>query len=181
MVEEKNMFTDTKKYDTSWRPKISGVLAVSWLIFIIAWLAFFSAEIHPYEKKIAIILLSLLILIVLIGSIWIIWSIRLIPKGGWQMMHITGFRSRIITSIILPLIGISGLIYYFWNYNFTIWQHIAVIMILILSIGLILSFVWTSWKKKTCSDFEEKMEKMGEDIGKKIEDAIDKKFNNDNN
>ena len=167
------MFMSVKKYGPGWRPAFSGIVAVGWLIFIIAWLAFFSADIHPYEKKIAIVLLSTLILVVLLGGVWGIWAVRMIPKPGRDMMKFLGFRSRMIASIIVPLASIGFLVYYFWYYDFTVWQHIAVIFIAILAIGLVLSMVWASWKKGMCEDFEEKMEGIGEEIEKKFEEAFD--------
>jgi hypothetical protein len=170
------MFINVKKYEPGWRPAFSAIVVVGWLIFIIAWLAFFSADFQPYEKKIAVFLLSLLIIIVLLGSVWAIWAVRMIPSERRQMMKFFGFRSRIILSMITPLGAITFLIYYFWFYDFTIWQHIAMIIITVLVVGMILAGIWSSWEEGTCSDFEEKMEKMGEEIGKNIEESIKKKF-----
>jgi len=173
------MFMSVKKYGPGWRPMFSAVVGVLWLIFIIAWLAFFASDYHPYEKNIAIILLSIVVLIVLLGGVWSIWMLRMIPKEGKQMMKIFGFRSRITSSIIVPFIALIFLVYYFWYHDFTIWQHIAVILITILVIGLLLGGVWTSWKKCMSSGFEKKMEEMGEEIGKNIEDSMKKKFDDE--
>lgn len=167
------MFSNVKKYEPSWRPAFSGIVVVLWLIFIIAWLAFFSAGIQPYEKKIAVVLLSLLVIIILVGGVWTIWAARMVPKEGKQMMKMLGFKSRMIASVIIPLSGISFLIYYFWEYDFRILQHIATVIITILVAGLILGIIWSSWKKCMSSDFEKRMEEMGEEIGRKVEEAFD--------
>jgi len=170
------MFVSIKRYGPSWRPAFSAIVGFGWFIFIIAWLAFFSSDIHPYEKKIAIILLSLLAVIILIGGVWAVWAVRMIPRPGRQMIKFFGFKSRMIASIITPLAAIGFLIYYFWFYDFTIWQHIAIILITALSMGLVLGSIWSSWKKSMSSDFEEKMEKMGEEIGRNVEESMKKKF-----
>jgi len=167
------MFVSVKKYGSSWRPAFSAVVGVGWFIFIIAWLAFFSEGINPYEKKIAIVLLSTLVLIVLLGGVWGVWAVRMIPKSGREMMKFFGFKSRMIASIAIPLGAVGFLIYYFWFYDFTIWQHIAMVIITILVIGMILAAVWSSWKKGMSKGFEKQMEDMGEEIGKKFEEAFD--------
>ena len=168
------MIISIKKYGTSWRPAFSAIVGFGWFIFIIAWLAFFSADVHPYEKKIAIILLSLLIAVILIGGVWVVWAVRMIPRPGKQMIKFFGFKSRMITSIITPLAAIGFLIYYFWFYDFTIWQHIAMILITIIGTGMILTFVWTSWKKSMSTGFEKRMEDMGKDIERNFEKSMNK-------
>jgi len=169
------MFNNVKKHGSGWRPAFSGIVACGWLIFIIAWLAFFSGNVHPYEKKIAVVLLSVLILIVLIGGVWAIWAVRMIPKPGREMMKFFGFRSRMIASILIPLASVGFLVYYFWFYNFNIWQHIAMFLITIIVNGMILAAVWSSWKKGMCTGFEKEMEDIGEEIGRKIDEEFDDK------
>ncbi len=170
------MFVSIKKYGPGWRPAFSAILGFGWLIFIIAWLAFFSADIHPYEKKIAIILLSLVVVIVLIGGVWAVWAVRMIPKPGRQMIKFFGFKSRITASIITPLAAVGVLIYYFWFYDFTIWQHIAMILIIIIGTGMILTAIWSTWKKCMSTGFEKRMEDMGKDIERNINESMNKKF-----
>ena len=173
------MFINVRKYGPGWRPAFSAVVGVLWLIFVIAWLAFFASNIQPYEKNIAIILLSLLTVFVLLGGVWAIWAIRMIPGEGRQMMNILGFKSRMTITIILPFAAIAFLVYYFWFYDFTIWQHIAIILIIALAIGLLLGGVWSSWKKSMSSDFEKRMEDMGEEIGRNVEESMKKEFGED--
>jgi hypothetical protein len=108
------------------KPGISIVFGVGWLIFIILWFAFYATN-YSWEKNLSIILLSILIVFLVLGGMWAIWSLRMIPKYGWEMFKISGFRWRIITSIFLPLLAIIFLIIWFW-YNaepYSVWQNIA--------------------------------------------------------
>jgi len=155
------------------RGGFSGAVFLAWLIFIIAWLAFFSDVVSPWERNISIILLSILIMILLIGGTWSIWAIRKIPKAGRDIAKMMGFRWRIWLSMILPLLGLIFLIIYFWFWgsNFNVWQHIAVILITILVMGGILGGTWGQWgmrNKGRCKEFE----KYGEEIGKSFEEEF---------
>ena len=91
-----------KKGDLGWKPSISIVGGVGWLIFIIIWLAFYATD-YSWEKNLAIILLSVLLVFLLIGGMWAIWSLRMMPKPGWEVLKISGFRWRILISIILRI------------------------------------------------------------------------------
>jgi hypothetical protein len=161
------------KYHPAWRPAFSIVVGVGWLIFIIIWLAFYADVVQPWERNISVFLLSILVAFLLLGGVWAIWALRMIPKEGWEMMRVKGFKSRITVSIILPFAGIIFLIYWFWfHYQYSIWQHIAVILVTLLIVGGILGAIWARWGMKHSGDFEKRFEKMGEDIGKKVEDAV---------
>ena len=152
------------------RGGFSGAVGLAWLIFLIAWLAFFASEISPWERNVSIILLSVLVMILLIGGVWAIWAIRKIPKEGRDMAKMMGFRWRIWLSISLPILALVFLIVYFWYWgeNFTVWQHIAVILITVLLLGGSLGGIWGHWGMKKKGNFKE-FEKYGEDIGKSFE------------
>jgi len=158
--------------DLGFKPSISIVIGVGWLIFIILWFAFYASD-YSWEKNLAIFLLSALIVFLLIGGMWAIWSLRKIPKSEWKMFKIKGFKWRIGISIVLPFIGIIFLISWFWEYAepYTVWQNIAVLLVVLLIIGAILGALWAKWG----ITHGEKMEKWGEDFGKKIEEAVEGK------
>ena len=158
--------------DLGVKPSVSIVGFVGWLIFIILWLAFYASD-YSWEKNFAIILLSVLVVFLLIGGMWAIWSIRKIPRSEWKMFKIKGFRWRIIVSIVLPFIAIIFLIVWFWFYAepYTVWQNIAVLLVVLLAMGGTLGVIWARWG----TIHGDKMEKMGEDLGKKFEDAFEGK------
>lgn len=161
-----------EKHDMGWKPSLSIICGVGWLIFLIAWFAFYAGD-YSWEKNFAIILLSILLVFLLIGSMWAIWGLRKIPKEGWEMFKISGFRWRILTSIIIPLAAMIFLIIWFWFYGteYNVWQNIAVLLIVLLAIGGTLGAMWARWSTKYGKDMKE-CEKMGEEIGKKFEEKF---------
>jgi amino acid transporter len=168
-VEEKIM-EDMCEKDLGYKPTISIISGVGWLIFIILWLAFYASE-YAWEKNFAIILCSILILFLLVGGIWAIWSLRKIPKKDWKMFNIKGFKWRIATSIVLPFCAIIFLIYWFWYYAepYTVWQNIAILLVTILVLGGIIGSIWARWGIKHGHEMK-KFEKFGKKIEKKSED-----------
>ena len=167
---------ETRKEDLGLKPSLSIVGGVGWLIFVILWFAFYATN-YSWEKNLAILLLSILIIFLLLGGMWAIWSLRMIPKKGWEIFKISGFKWRIITSIILPLAAIIFLITWFWYYAepFSVWQNIAVLLVTLLLLGGILGVIWTRWSMKH-GDEMKKFDDIGEEIGKKVEDTLkDKK------
>jgi hypothetical protein len=158
-----------KKEDMGLKPSLSIVGGVGWLIFIILWFAFYASN-YSWEKNIAIMLSSILIIFLLLGGMWAIWSLRMIPKQGWEIFQIKGFKWRVVTSIIIPFLAIIFLIIWFWNYAepFIVWQNIAVLLVTLLVLGGILGVIWARWGIKHGEEMK-KFEKMGEDIEKKFE------------
>lgn len=163
------------KGDVGLKPSISIVGGVGWLIFVIIWLAFYATN-FPWEKNLAVLLLSILIVFILLGGMWAIWSLRMIPKPGWEVFKISGFRWRIITSIILPFAAIIFLIIWFWYYAepYSVWQNIAILLVTLLALGGILGAIWARWEMKHGHEMK-KFENIGEEIGKKVEDAMKEK------
>ena len=162
-----------KKACMGWKPSLSIVGGVGWLVFIILWLAFYATD-YSWEKNLAIILLSILVLFVLVGGMWAIWGLRMIPKPGWEVFKITGFRWRIYTSITIPFLTMIFLIVWFWVYAqpYSVWQNIAVLLVTLLVMGGILGVIWTRWGMMHSHEME-KFEKMGEEFGKKVEETFD--------
>jgi len=166
---------EEKNRDLGWKPSISIIVGVGWLIFVIIWLAFYATD-YSWEKNLAILLLSILIVFLLIGGMWAIWSLRMIPKRGWEMFKISGFRWRILTSIILPFAAIIFLIIWFWYYAepYSVWQNIAVLLVILLAIGGIIGAIWARWSMKHGHEMK-KFEDIGEEIGRKVEESMEGK------
>jgi magnesium-transporting ATPase (P-type) len=159
-------------HDMGWKPSVSIVGGVGWLIFVIVWLAFYASG-YSWEKNFSVILLSILVVFLLLGGMWAIWSLRMIPARGWEMFRIRGFKWRILVSIVLPLAAMIFLIVWFWYYAepYSVWQNIAVLLVVLLAIGGILGAIWARWGMKHGHEMK-KFEDMGEEIGKKVEDAV---------
>jgi hypothetical protein len=161
-----------KNNDMGGKPSISIAVGVGWLIFVILWLAFYASD-YSWEKNIAILLLSILILILALGGMWAIWSLRMIPKKDWEMFKIKGFKWRISISIILPFAAIIFLIIWFWYYAepYTVWQNIAVLLVILLAIGGILGAIWARWGMKHGQEMK-KFDDVGKEIEKKVDEAL---------
>ena len=166
------------KHDMGWKPSLSIIGGVGWLIFVILWFAFYAGDIareYGWERNFSILLMSILAVFLLIGGMWAIWSLRMIPKKGWEVIKISGFRWRILTSIIIPIAAMIFLIVWFWNAkDYDIFQNIAIILVVLLAMGGILGAIWARWGMTHGKDMK-KFEDFGEDFGKKIDDAVEGK------
>jgi len=147
----------------------SGAVGIGWLVFIILFLAFYS-EGFKINEKIAIVLLSFLIMAVLLGGLWAFWSLRMMSKKDWEMFKVKGFKWRIAVSIIYPLVLLVFLIYGFWFLwrDFSFWQYLAIILVVLLISGGILGAFWASWGLK----YRSQMEEYGKEFGKKFEESF---------
>jgi len=154
-----------------WRAPFSAVAGIGWLIFIIIWLAFYASN-YSFEKNLAIFFLSILVIFLLLGGVWAIWSFKMIPEKGWELLKFKGFKWRLIISIIIPFATLIFLIVWFWFYAepYTIWQHIAVILVTLLAIGAILAVVWIGWGKKYGDEFEKRAKEIDKEIEEKFEE-----------
>jgi len=143
--------------DVGWRSTFSIIVGVGWLIFLIAWFAFYASN-YLWEQNIAIILLSILVAFTLLGGVWAIWGLKMIPKEGRDIFKTFGFKWRVQVSIIIPYVAMIFLIIWFWHYaivfNFDVWKNIAVLLITLLILGGLLGTIWARWSMKNASKFD---------------------------
>jgi peptidoglycan/LPS O-acetylase OafA/YrhL len=141
---------------SGWRISLSIVVGVGWLIFLIIWLAFYAGD-YSFNKNIAIILISILVLIIVLGGSWAAWGLKQIPQEGKEMMRKTGFKSRVIASIVIPFALMIFLIIWFYFYadTYNIYQNFAVFLVSILVVGGILGVMWAPWGMKHGKEFDE--------------------------
>jgi len=134
---------------SGWRIYLSIGMGVGWLIFFIIWLAFFAGDYTVYQN-VAIVLISILLVFIVLGGSWASWGIQHIPITGRKIMKASGFTSRIVISIAIPLALIIFWIIWFFFYaeGFNIYQNIAIFLVSILAIGGILGGMWASWGMK---------------------------------
>lgn len=151
----------------------SGAVAIGWLVFLILFLAFYSGGFRTNEKF-AVILLSVLVLTVVLGGSWAFWSLRVLSKKDWEVFRVKGFRWRVLGSICYGFGVLVVLIYGFWFVwtDFTFWQYLAVLLVVLLVSGGFLGAVWASWSSR----YKEEMERYGQDIGKKFEKGFRESF-----
>jgi len=131
---------------SGWRVYLSIGMGVGWLIFFIIWLAFYAGAYTVYQN-VAIILISILVVFIVLGGVWAAWGIQHIPITGRKIMKVSGFTSRIVISIVIPLAMIIFWIIWFFFYaeGFNVYQNIAIFLVSILAVGGILGGIWASW------------------------------------
>jgi hypothetical protein len=73
------------------------------------------------------------------------------------MMRKTGFKSRVIASIVIPFALMIFLIIWFYFYadTYNIYQNFAVFLVSILVVGGILGVMWAPWGMKHGKEFDE--------------------------
>ena len=101
----------------------------------------------------------------------------MLPRSEWKMFEIKGFTWRVVVSIVLPFCAIVFLIIWFWSYAvpYTVWQNIAILLVTLLVMGGALGVIWARWGMI----HGKQMEKVGEEFGKKFEEAIEGKEKNE--
>ena len=146
--------------ELGFKPSLSIIIGVGWLIFLIIWFAFYASD-YIWEKNIAIIMLSTVIMFLLLGGMWAIYGIKKIPPKEKEIFDISGFRLRILLSIILPFLSMIFLIIWFWfcAQPYSVWQNIAVLLVTILVNGGVLGSIWARWGIKHSHKFDKKCEK----------------------
>jgi hypothetical protein len=149
---------------SGWRVSLSIGMGIGWLIFLIVWLAFFAGDYTVY-RNIAIIIISILVVFIVLGGSWASWGLKNMPKEGKVMMKTSGFKSRIVVSIIIPFLLIIFLIYWFFfpAEDFDVYQNIAVFLVSILVVGGLLGGIWAPWGMKHSKEFEKYGEKKNKD------------------
>lgn len=147
----------------------SGAVGIGWLIFIILFLAFYSGGFEANEI-IAIILLSVLVITVLLGGLWAFWTLQMMSKKDLEILKIKGFKWRMIFSILYGLALLIVMIYGFWYVwkEFSFWQYIAVILVILLLSGGIMGALWATWGTK----YKNEMDKCGKEVDKKFEEGF---------
>ncbi len=137
----------------AWRISSSILVVVGWLVFLLLWL-FFYADQYPWERNLAVLLLSLLILVGILGVPWAYWAFKKqtpVEKNMWRQK---GFQWRIWVSLIIGLAFIMFLIYWFWMYAvpYTIYQNLAIFIITLFIAAGLTAAIWVPWGMKYDSE-----------------------------
>jgi hypothetical protein len=140
-----------------WEVSLSIIGGVGWLVFLILWLFFYASN-YPWEKNVAIFLLSLLVMGCILGLPWMIWGIRHRTEREKEIWHTKGFRWRVWLSMILFFFILIFLIYWFWYLAepYTLYQNLAIIIVSILIVGGIIGASWIPWGMKYGETFDKK-------------------------
>ncbi len=138
-----------------WRVSLSILAGVGWLIFLVLWL-FFYAEQFPWEKNVAIFLLSILLVGAILGIPWTIWGVRYRTRKEEAMWQTKGFKTRVYASAIIATVLFIFLICWFWFFAepFSIYQNLAIFIVAILATGGILGASWAPWGIKHGHEFD---------------------------
>ncbi len=133
------------KEGMGWQVSLSILGGVGWLVFLLVWLIFYASEYSGYQN-VAIVLLSLLAVAGLLGILWTIWGWRRKPEGI-RMMKTPGFRWRVVFSAVsvpAAVLALVGWLYWYAD-GYSIYQNIAVCIIILLIMGGLQGAVWAPW------------------------------------
>ena len=138
-----------------WRVSLSIAAGVGWLVFLILWL-FFYASIYPWQKNVAIFLLSLVLVGMILGGPWAIWGLRHQTKQEKEMWSVKGFRWRVWLSGIVFVGTTVFLMYWFWYKaeEWILYQNIAIFIVSFLVMGGIMGVTWAAWGMRHGYDWE---------------------------
>lgn len=159
-----------------WRVPLSILVGVGWLIFLVLWL-FFYVEHFPWERNVAIFLLSILLVGSLLGIPWTIWGVRFRTQQETEMWHTKGFKTRVYASVVGALVLFIFLICWFWFFAepFSIFQNLAIFIASILATGGILGASWAPWGMKHSREFDHHPKGNASYYHKELDDEENKK------
>ena len=132
--------------------KLSMILLLFWVVFIISWIIIFSSSFSLYVH-LGVSIFSLLVSIGLITFIWLYWMKQFIPQIGWDFLKIMNLFKLIIITIMIPFMILILLSIYliFFADSFSFLQNIAMILIAFILIVVGISLLW---KQSTMSPFQ---------------------------
>jgi hypothetical protein len=135
-----------KSKGMEWRVSLSILGGVGWLVFLLLWLFFYASEYNGYQN-IAIILISILIICAVLGVPWAMWGLKNRKKMEKEMIQSKGFKWRMWLSGIVALGLLIVLIVWFYVYaiDYSIYQNIAIFIVLLLIMGGIEGAMWAPW------------------------------------
>jgi hypothetical protein len=128
------------------RGRISAVLGVSWVAFLVLWLFFFAPGYDIY-KNIAIVVTSLLIVGALMSLTWMI-GVKF-PKGCMKAIkEVKGLGWRMLLSMIVMATSIVFFLvwFYFYAVDFSGYQNVAILIVQILATIGVLAATWATFK-----------------------------------
>ncbi|TFG07333.1 hypothetical protein EU522_00825 [Candidatus Thorarchaeota archaeon] len=105
-----------------WRVRLSSILGIGWVTFIVLWLPFYRNFGIPLYQGYAILILSFVVLSLVLGGSWL----TIVPRSGWKPSRM---RVGVATVIFYGWLGF--LILWLWSYAapYTHYQNGAVVLI----------------------------------------------------
>lgn len=146
-VEPQDWHECMKISGMGWRIYASISSGVIWLSFLIAWL-FFAATAHSIWENLGLILMTLVALVVINTAIWLSFGLRFAPKEKT-------YRHRTVRGVLSGTICLGvvmALIAWLFLYadDFSIYQNLAVLLIMIVVGGGLNSAVWMGRGRHKC-------------------------------
>jgi hypothetical protein len=157
-IQSQNIPNETE--GLAWRVSLSILVGVGWLVFLLVWL-FFSASQYPWEKNIAVFLLSLLTIIVILGIPWAYWAFKKQTPQEKEMWQHKPFQWRFWVSLVIGFCFVLFLIVWFWVFAepYDIYQNIAIFIISLLIAGGLVAAIWVPWGIKYGSTYDQDTKK----------------------
>jgi hypothetical protein len=150
-MEEMEMVNELEKLEKGmkWRGTLTGVIAVGWIAFLVAWLLVYAGDFDIY-KNIAVVLGTLVLAIVVVMAVWMSAFAPFMKEAGEAMKGIKGLSWRFNLSIALVVGAIVAILGWLWflALEFNGYQNLAVILLLIVWTLSALTVTWKTWDAK---------------------------------
>jgi hypothetical protein len=142
------MEIDAKEFERQFalKGKISAVLGIGWVAFLISWLFLFASDFDVY-KNIAIVVGSLIGVFALMGVTWM-WGVKF-PEGCKNAMkEVKGLGSRMLISMITMITSVAFFLvwFYFYALNYSAYVNLGVLIVQILATFGVLGIAWRNFK-----------------------------------
>jgi hypothetical protein len=120
-----------------WRVRVSGVLGILWLIFIVLWMPFYRNFGILIYQGYAILILSFVIISLIIGGIWL----PIVPKSNWKPS-----KGRVAAAAVLFYTWLMILMLWFWFYadTYSLYRNWAIALLTTLASFLIIGGIVSS-------------------------------------
>lgn len=153
--------------------KVSAVLGIGWVTFLISWLFLFASDYDVY-KNIAIVVGSLIGVFALIGTTWM-WGVKF-PEGCKKAMkEVKGLGSRMLISMITMVSSVAFFLlwFYFYAVEYSVYQNLGILIVQNLVTFGVMAITWKSFKPEGIDGFEGDMEGMCSEMHKKFSKKAD--------
>jgi hypothetical protein len=139
VLGEPMMQRDDRARGLQWRAVLSIIAVFGWLIFLIIWLFFLTAELED-AQNLAVLLVSLLILIAVLAITWVTWGLKhpaLYPQapGYGQYYQRPRWKVALGGATVIAWLAFIVVWLFFYASEFTLYQNLGAVLASLLVVG----------------------------------------------
>lgn len=136
-----------------WRGALTGVIAVGWIAFLVAWLLVYAGDFDIY-KNIAVVLGTLVLAIVAVMITWMSAFGGYMAQCGDAMKGVKGLSWRFGFSMVLFGGTIAFLLVWLWFFagDFNGYQNLGLLILTLLGVMVAMWVTWATWNPGLVGD-----------------------------